>query len=174
MQKTWSKEHESGFVLLETLLAIPLAAMLLTAFFTAGLWGLRSYARILSDIELHEELSTAMQRVVEDMETAQSVKISSSKGNSLLTLRSWTENGRPGEILEYGRRYDYPTGTVKLVRDRASNPLTGDHVFARITVDRFFCEELRPHCYRVVLIGRSMVSQHRYRLTTMITQEGRE
>lgn len=174
MQKTWSKEHESGFVLLETLLAIPLAAMLLTAFLTAGLWGLRSYARILSDIELHEELSTAMQRVVEDMETAQSVKISSSKGNSLLTLRSWTENGRPGEILEYGRRYDYPTGTVKLVRDRASNPLTGDHVFARITVDRFFCEELRPHCYRVVLIGRSMVSQHRYRLTTMIAQEGRE
>lgn len=175
MQSRWRKDCESGFVMLETLLTVPMVAILLTAFLTAGLWGLRSYALILSDIELHEEMNAAMQRLMDDMQSAKRIEVLTSRsGNSDIYLVPWTERGEAGEEISYYLRREYSVRNMKLVRNRASNPLTGDHLLARVTIDRFFCEEIRPHVYRVEFIGHSFIGRHRYRLMTMVYEGGGE
>lgn len=196
VSKIWSrkeKERESGFVLLETLLSVPMTAILLTALCTAGLFGLRSYALILSDMELHEEMNNAMQRVVEDMESAGDIRIvDGDNHNSFIKMRPWTDYLEMGYEVSYWRRAEIagPHGQYgKLVRNRSSDPLTGNHVLAGVSIDHFWCEEVparvdRAHAeddvnltdssglqdalYRVEFIGHSKLSQHRYRICTMV------
>ena len=65
---------ESGAMLMEFAVALPIFVLLLTFLAFALIWSWRSYQRTLADAELHQEIQVVFARVVESALSADSIR----------------------------------------------------------------------------------------------------
>lgn len=137
---------ESGAILTELAVSLPVFVLLLTflAFAVAASW--RSYQRQTADAELHQELQIALARVVESALLSDRINPHWQGGydmrQNLLTDRSmdryWTDGG-------------------KLILNYASYPITGDFSGAGVDISEFSIvpDGAYPRLYRIRLTGKS-------------------
>lgn len=146
---------ESGAILMEFAVALPIFVLLLTFLAFALIWSWRSYQRTLADAELHQEIQVVFARVVESALSADSIR---QRGQGDYELRHGM-----GAAAE---RYRVDDG--QLVLSHGQFPLTGAFTGAGVRISHFEIKEEAPRLYRIVLTGESLVTGHIHTQMTCI------
>ena len=159
IRKPIAPTREAGFSLLELLVALPVIATLLLSCSAAFLWGVKSYAAIMSDWELQNQVRIPMESIARDLAYAEKVKPSGKKLYSLCRATSETP-----QWVEY----TITAGSMpKLTRDR--QPLTGESSLGNIRILRFDYRIEKARTVYLEIIGENLLTRHTFRLETAVT-----
>lgn len=163
---------ESGAILLETIVAVPLLVVLLATLGTMIVFGARAYLHIIADAELQQELQIAFQRVTDDLLEAKEINFPGDRDSAVTIIKRQDplRSGYEGESTGVNYWLNNVEGTKKLVKESASAPMTGNHALAGITITEFSCrpDQREMGVYTLRLTGRSGVTGHEYGLSTAI------
>lgn len=165
-----NRASERGFILLETLLSVPLLVVLLVTLGTMTVFGAREYLHILADAELQQEIQIAMQRIASDALEAKTIRRATGRESGIIIVKRIDPLRTGYKSEETGVNYwlNNVEGTKKLVKDSATAPMTGNHALASVNITEFSCVEVEPRLYRFRLVGRSWVTKHEYGISTAI------
>ena len=159
--------RESGFVLLEFLVSVPLLALLLGTLGVLSVFAARTFFSLYADMELHQEVQGAFVRVVGDASEAYSVRSSlAGRGVSLRKRSPSLQAGAPSEWVTYF--VSEAARTKKLVYNDARQPITGDSRLAGVTITEFSWQEVAPLLQEFRLTGKSLLTGHTYTLSTRV------
>lgn len=176
---SWQDMDEGGFILWETLVSLPVLAMLLLGVSSIFLYAMRLYWVNLADAELQQEVHSAFVRVMEDVLRGEAIVDTGHPGQSFAIVSKADPLGKhtgEEETREDGK-FLVPywlhqmEGSDKLIRGgRADSPLTGDHTLAQVTIVEISAtkDAAYPGVYRLRLKGRSEVTQHEYTLSSAV------
>ena len=139
-------ECHAGFAACTLLVSLPLLALLFSGVAMTALWGLQHYVVVLSDLELHQEMTFALQQVQANLQAARQVTISSVGRNNSIECQVANAQGKSGCHKYFLNQVD---GIVKLVDYDGHHPLTGDHMLASVTMDVFHCRRRSTNLYEI-------------------------
>ena len=155
---------------MELAAALPVLVLMLCVLGYSFLWAMNRFRLEIADWVMQEELRDAMERVVEDARPARRVEIDTDAwGFSRIKLikRASTEEGEaPFDI--YSAEQAGGGLVRKICRGGTSYPITGDSIFAKMTIVRFYGKWKEPATLRIEMEGMSLVSRRRFQLKTEI------
>lgn len=161
------KKTELGFIMLEAMLALPMIAIIMTAAGVLFMTGARYYKLNVADTELVTEAVAAFNKVNNDISEANALVIDGINDGIIIKKKIIMAAGN--EEAENVRYWVHTQGgTRKLVKNDDAIPLTGNSVGAGVEVKAFSCVELKPNLYKLELIVISEVTQHEYKLFTVV------
>ncbi|EKU70487.1 hypothetical protein [Selenomonas sp. F0473] len=164
--ETSGRRGESGIILTELAVSLPIFVLLLTFLAFASAWGWRTYRQQAADAELHQEMQIVFARVVE------SALLSDRIG------KSWQNGYEMRRNLLTGRPLDrYWVDEGQLVLNHGSFPLTGAFAGAGVHISEFVVEEdaVLPRLYHIRMTGESTVTGHTCTLATAVyLREGKD
>lgn len=168
-------QTEQGFALLELLASLPMLALLLVTIAGLFLYGMKLYYRNLADVELQQELQTAMSQIVDDLTETRAVEqLPGGQDGVMLAQRYDPSSGRSNHRDTYVtyRAYTVPRTTTRKLYYGSDfgAPMMGNHALAGVTITEFFCS---PDSDKIGLVhlrlsGKSEVTKHEYTLKTTI------
>lgn len=161
------KKPESGFIMLEAMLALPMIAVIMAAAGGLFMTGVRYYKLNVADTELATEAVAVFNKVTSDISEANDLVIN--YDNNGITIKKKMIMAAGNEEVENVRYWVHTQGgTRKLVKNDDAIPLTGNSAGAGVEVKDFSCVELKPDLYKLELIVISEVTQHEYKLFTVV------
>ena len=151
---------------------------LVTLTFVAISFTFLSYLKIVlserADLELQQEIDSAMRMVDADAMEASICKVYVVEGNSRIAFRKErADESAVGRTRSEASAVTYAlitkNGPPKFCRIRSTvpQPLTGESMFGAVTIVTFQAEELPSGGIHVVLEGRSQRTGHTYRQTAI-------
>ncbi|MCR5757669.1 MAG: hypothetical protein K6F95_07160 [Selenomonas sp.] len=169
----WCACHEEGFILWETLLALPLLALLLMSVTAIFCWCMRAYFYNLADAELVQEVQGAFVRVTEEVLAGKAIKppLQQRQGIEIISRQNpLYVDSVPGREVRISYSVHKMDKLQKLVRSSDDAPLTGNHSLASVTIVEFSAvrDAVYPDVYRLRLTGRSEVTKHEYTMCTAV------
>lgn len=131
---------------------------------------------IKGDLELSRELSIVMERITEDANLADRVKLTHLQTGDTVFIEyrnkiSESQNYSLNKI-SYGLTEAPTHGLSRIVVDGASAPLTGDSELGQVHITKFETKKISNHLFTVELTGISKVTNHTYTLKTAIYTQG--
>ena len=157
---------ERGQVLLETVVTLPMIALLIGTALALLIFSVRFYRQNMADIELQSEIRLAMERIVEDASRSRSFSLEP-VGSRLVLRRVHTGAVGSEDEVAYFLRDDVGTGAVRLCRNATNAPITGASRYGEVTITRFSCRRVGSRL-RIELAGKSLVTKRTFSLNTEI------
>ena len=159
------RETETGIAALELLLALPVLAMIMAGAVFGISAAAKDYILLRTQEEVQMEVQLVFAKVIDDCLTATSLR----RGSRSESIRLYAGD-RP--LKEYLVNEDNK-GVRKLVENRITLPLTGNHAWASVEVKSFGFREVdpagRPGLYMIWLEGTSRRAGVKpYRLVTEV------
>jgi hypothetical protein len=151
--------RESGFSLLELLITLPVIVALLLSCSMAFLWGIKSYAAIMSDWELQNQVRIPMEAIVRDLAYAERVRPLGKKLYILCRATSETP-----QWVEYTIT---ASEMPKITRDQ--QPMTGESSLGNIRILRFDYRIEKTRTVYLEIMGENLLTRHTFRLETAVT-----
>lgn len=157
---------EEGSSFLEVLAVLPILVLLLCVLGYAFFWSMDQFRYELADWITQEEVRGAMERIVEDAKPAKEVAISTGlRGFSRIKLiKRAKAEGDVDPFDIYAAEQPGGGSIRKINKGGTTYPLTGDNIFANVTITRFYGKWKPPATLRIEVEGMSVVSGNRYQL----------
>ena len=175
--KDW---NERGFLLLETLLSLPILVFLLTMLGGIVLWMGRCAYMELADWELESSMGIVMNRLTEDINWAESVECyKGSKGYDKVKISAHIDGVKgknerfPLKAIDYMNAQNDEYHGHRIVYMSPDAPLTGNSILGKVLITDFDCERIAEDLVSVRLSGKSLRSMHEYTLSTVVHIEGK-
>lgn len=156
------RRGETGIVLMELAVSLPLFVLLLSFLAFALAWSWRSYQCEVADAELRQELRIAFSRVVEDALVSDRIR------------KHWQGGYELRAHAGQNTAVQYWINDGKLVRRAASSPITGAFAGANVHITEFTIEpaENKVPLYHIRMTGISAATDRTYSLSTKIYLRG--
>ena len=167
-----AKEGERGFFALGIALPLWMAALLgIGAFFFQYMHMVLAEK---ADLELSEEVHTALQLILTDAAEAQSVRMSGTAHAQTLEFRKAASDLSGWRVTSY--RLHELDGLKKLYRGHINlggfQTLTGESIVGNVAIDEFSIRILPNGLYHLRLVGRSLLTGHRVEQTAEFPAQG--
>ena len=172
------KNDQSGWLLIETAVSIPIISMLLVAMCLIFWQGWRFYRAEIADWILQEEICQAMQNMSQQIPQADKdfgINIKSGKYYDQIEFKIATViNSSYGYEHSVSKKKFFavnsnPEGQMQLYADSLNDPITGRNViFGEVVITKFRCKLKRANLLRIELTGRSLRTNHEFELATEI------
>lgn len=136
-------------------------------------FSIKTSKEIKGDLELTRELSYVMERITEDANLADEVKLTHLiTGDSIfIEYRNLPSDSKLSKISYV--KMDAPTpGLSRIILDGETAPLTGDSELGQVHILKFKTKKISEHLFTVELTGISRVTNHTYTLKTAIYTQG--
>lgn len=153
------QRDESGVLLMELAVSLPVFVLLLTFLSFALAWSWRSYQQEIADAELRQEMQIAAARIVESALSSSRIR---ERQRGVYEMR---QDAKSGEALDRYWRSD-----TQLVLNAVTAPITGSFVGAGVQITAFsIVEDARyPRLYHITMTGVSTVTGRTCRLETSV------
>ncbi len=170
---------ERGYILLETVLALPCLVVLLSVLGGCILWAVKTAAWQRDDWEVQEELRYVMGKLVEDASRSESAAITR-EGKSIRLY--YRKNMNPLQLEKAPTLYigyskwgggEWGKGWIEMV-DKVAAPMTGGTLLANLDVTDFCCTMETDHILHIHLAGKSLRTGHEFSLETAVYIRGRQ
>lgn len=167
---------EGGYILMETLVALPVLVFLLSFLGGCILWMIKTVTWQKADWETEEEVRYAMERIVDDASRAEYADIYRDGERVYLyywgAIDSWNLSRPPATYAKY-----YKIGIPSqedwwLCAEKTGMPLTDDSLLGKVSIVEFRCTMATPHIFHVKITGRSRVTGHEFSLETAVHIKG--
>ena len=173
--------NERGYILLETMVSLPVVVFLLSVLGGCMLWSFKAISWQKNEWELQQELHYVMERFVEDANRAEYAKITRlTEGDSVELCyrqdlsREALEKREPDCFIAYAKRDSAKYMEGRMIVENSFMPMTGDSILGRVNITEFRCNMVSPHILHVQLTGKSFLTKHEYTLETAIFMRGIE
>lgn len=155
-----ARENERGFFALGVALPLWTAALLcLSGFFFQYMHMILTEK---ADLELSEEIHTALQLVLTDAAEAESVEVLGTEKSQTLRFRKAGDDLSGWAVTSY--RVFESNGLRKLYRGHVNlggyQPLTGETILGNVAIDEFRIRRLPNGLYHLRIVGRSLRTGH--------------
>lgn len=163
---------EKGFILFNNLISLSIILVLLSTIGVIIFWTLQKGKEIRGDFELLRELSYSMERITEDANLADRVKLDHTVTGDIIFIEYKTKPKNTFERVSYGKM-DAPNGRLaRMIVDSPTAPMTGDSEIGNVHITNFKTKKVSEHLILVELEGMSRVTNHIYTLKTAIYVQG--
>ena len=169
---------QSGWLMIETAVSIPIISMLLIAMCLIFWQGWRFYRSEIADWILQEEICQAMQNMSQQIPQADKdfgINVKSGKNYDEVEFKIATViNSSYGYEHSVSKKRFFsvkanPEGQFQLYSNDQNDPITGRNViFGEVAVTKFRCKLKRADLLRIELAGISLRTHHEFALATEI------
>lgn len=162
---------------MENLISLSVIFILLSAMGSIIYYAIKTSKDIKEDLELSRELSIVMERITEDANLADRVKLTHLVSGDTVYIEY---RNKQSELQNYTLKkisyglIDAPTpGLSRIVVDGETAPLTGDSKLGKVHIMKFETKQISNHLFTVELTGISKITNHTYTLKTAIYTQGK-
>lgn len=146
--------------------------MLLSGIGSVIYWTMQKGKEIRGDFELTREIVYVMERITEDVNLADKVKLDHSSMGEGIFIEYRTKANDDVIKVSYVKM-DAPRGSyARVIVNDPNAPMTGDSELGKVNITSFKTKKISPHLMTVELEGTSMVTNHTYKLETSIYTQG--
>ena len=181
------ENDQSGWLLIETAISLPIISILLVATCMIFWQGWKFYRSEIADWILQEEICQAMQNMSQQIPQVEGyfdlngnfksgLKINSGSNYDRLTIEVGVlKSGSSGVTYKHNtNKISYfvdsnPDGEMQLYSNQSNEPITGMNlIFGKVVITKFRCNLKRTDLLRIELAGRSLQTNHEFSLATEI------
>lgn len=177
-KQSLARSNESGWLMVETAVSIPIISMLLVAMCMIFWQGWKFYRSEVADWILQEEIVQAMSNISQQIALADSkagITIKSGKYYDRIRFQfGRLDSSKKATYAHKDEPVEYfvdpnPEGQMQLYQGNSGDPITGKNVLlGEVVVTKFRCNLKRPDLVRIELAGLSLRTNHEFSLATEI------